>query len=103
MTPKPNSTVRALWRGPFVLCPMAMYIHDAGNKNSMVACHWKHRGNDEPILARGWGRIQYLPNGAKKMDEWEAFFANLLKTNNITTLEEACAALNAAWGKEQTR
>lgn len=97
---KTNKTVHALWKGPFVLCPMAMYIHDAGNRNAMVASHWKHRGGDEPILARGWGRIQYLSNGAKKMDEWEAFFTNLLKSNNIATLEETCAALNAAWEKE---
>lgn len=96
---KPNNIVRALWKGPFVLCPMARYIRGAGNKNSTVASHLKHRGDNEPILARGRGRIQYLPNGAKKMDEWKAFFANLLEASNITTLEEACKALNIAWEK----
>jgi hypothetical protein len=45
-----------------------LFIFDSENNvaaSSVDGCYW---------CPRGWGRIQYLPNGDEQMDAWKMYF-----------------------------
>ena len=49
-------------------------------------------------VPRGWGRIQYLPDGEKKMDLWEEFFWELVRDE--TDGQKIVNLLNESWSKK---
>jgi len=88
-----SSEIRKLYRPPFKYDKIS-YIWDANNE--MVADFMLPPNSIRP---RGWGRMQYMPNGDKLHDACEAFIKELCK--DFPTEPEKCvAALNAAWGME---
>ena len=76
------------WTPPFYY-DNQMYIWDA--KNNMVAdIDYIEGSRPQP---RGYGRIQYLPNGEQVMSEWEKWFATYV--SNVTdNMVDAVAILN---------
>ena len=63
----------------------------AGDHPWVVATGGRNRGKIRP---RGWGRVQYLPDGDAEMTRWKQWF--LKHTEGCATLEQAAEALNQA-------
>ncbi len=82
--------VRALFTAPFTV--HETYIMDANNE--MAA---SQRTSGSVLVARSWGRIQYMRDGAALMDAWEAVFAEVV--GETVDAVGACARLNDAWAQ----
>ena len=81
----------ALYKPPFNSDRFSVYVWDAGN--NMVA---DFRGPAGTIRPRGWGRIQYMDDGAALHDTVETLI--LEATEKHPDNPAACvAALTALW------
>lgn len=86
-----NDSIRKLFKPPFKLCFMKQYVYDSDNNT--VA---DFRNDGDSFRVRGWGRMKYMPNADKAMDELEAFLYGL--TTDVRTDKDACVdRLNKAW------
>ena len=81
--------VFSLYKAPFHLCRFEVYIYDA--ENHVVADFAPNE-----FRTRGWGRIQYLGEGAALFDAVDELFKKLVK-DHLTDKAKCVAALNAAW------
>ena len=87
--------VRRLFRAPFEVGPMRLYIFDAnGEMAASMAL------NDERVrvpIPRGWGRIQYLDRGGELMGAWVAEYERIV--GDEANIGEVCHLLNVAWAE----
>ena len=88
--------VRELYKPPF--STTHGYIYDADhNTVADMRGEPNSRAPHQGFRPRGWGRIQYLPDGERLHDAAEAYLLDV--TKDVTADAVACvAALNAAWG-----
>lgn len=82
-----NAAMRHLFVAP--ITTTGNYGFDA--RNNMVFSYDGER--DIGWMSRGWGRIQYLPDGAQLFDAWTLEFNALVRDD--MTAQEVCDALNA--------
>lgn len=93
--PTPSPRVRALYRAPFT--ETCGYVYDADG-HTVADFRRALTVGAEPLALRprGWGRLQYLPDGEALHDEAEAFLINLV-AEHPTDRAWCLAAINAAW------
>lgn len=80
-----GSALPAGFERPFRVDSLDCYIWDADNR---MAADFE----DGAVRARGWGRIQYLPDGEAQMGAWEAFVCE--RCAGAESIHEACRRLN---------
>lgn len=96
----PPPQVRSLFKAPFKTdkdfgVPKAYFVNDA---NSRHASSRAGLGKG-PCCPRGYGFIQYLPNGETRFSAWCAWLdANIPAT---ATLEEVAVLLTQAWAESK--
>ena len=78
------------FRGPFHACDIGTFVFDSQNH---MAADVSERGT---VRARGWGRIQYLPDPGPTMDVWEAWVAAAV--GDATEIREVVRRMNTAAG-----
>lgn len=90
--PTPSPRVKALYRAPFT--ETCGYVYDADGHT--VADFRRSLDGRGALRPRGWGRLQYMPDGEALHDEAEAFLIGLV-AGHPTDPERCLAAINAAW------
>ena len=85
--------VRRLFRAPFEVGPMRLYIFDANGRTAASVVP----GHDAAPIPRGWGRIQYLNRGGELMGEWVAEYDRVV--GDEANIGEVCHLLNVAWAE----
>lgn len=78
--------VRALFKSPFKLWP-GRRVCSADGHTAVTWFSGQH--------PRGWGRIQYMPDGQRLMNDWVTAYEKIVGAE--TDPEKVCELLNAAW------
>lgn len=85
---RPPADVLGLFQPPFAADPRPCFVRDA--RGAMVASC-----DSDGVIARGWGRIQYLPSPIDRYDAWCAWFRQHVPADADAT--ETARVLNEAW------